>query len=181
MPEFDPAPSEDALDAERDAWVEAHDTRDRVKQVLAGTREPAPASAIADEARCSERAAQKHLERLAEEGIALRSTDSRGARYRRNDAYHRWKRANRLSIEHSVEELLDRIAELEDADEQYRERFDAAAPSDVTFPPDDADHEALHARWEALNTWESVRRDREVYDDALRLARDRENGTLTAD
>lgn len=173
MASFDPAPAEDALESEREAWAARHDTRSRVRQVITGTREPVSAAEIADRARCSTNAARKYLDELAEERLVLASTGRRGARYRRNDEYFRWRRAFDLSREHPASALVDRLSDLEGRTSNFRDRFGAASPDEVDFPPEDVPHEDLHDLWEALNEWESVRREVSLHEDALRLSRRR--------
>lgn len=181
MTEIGPAPSTDALEEEMASWEQTHDTRQRIKDVMVGVREPTPVSGIADRARCSTKTARKHLEELVEERIVSKVADPQGARYRRNDEYFAWRRAHRLSVEHAEPELLDQLDALEDEDRSYRERFDAESPTDVEFPPEDAGHEEIHELWEALTAWETLRSDIERRREALRLARKRGSEALSAD
>jgi hypothetical protein len=52
---------------------------------------------IADRADCSPNAAKKHLDRLAEMGIARAKKDSRPAAYERNEGYLGWQEASRMA------------------------------------------------------------------------------------
>lgn len=178
MTAFGPGPSEDAEAAERDAWAESRDTRQRVRDVLVGLREPVSAAAVAERAECSPNAARKHLADLADLGVARAVTDGETARYVRNDEYLRWRRADELAGDESVEALLDDLASLEARDEAFGADLDAASPDDVTFP-DDADHETVEDLWNQVSKWETVRREMDVVRDAIRMARRRRDG-LTA-
>lgn len=181
MENFDPAPPDELLEEEETAWKQSHDTRERIKHVLIGLREPTPVSQIAESAHCAAKTARKHLEAFADERLALKIDDPQGTRYCRNDEYFAWRRAHQLSVEHTETALLDRLGELEARVQAYQNQFDATAPSDVAFPPEDATHEEIHELWEALTTWETVVRDIDRYREALRLSRKRSNDTLFAD
>lgn len=178
MSEWGPEPSEDALDAEREEWVESHDTRQRVKDVMIGIREPVPASEVAERAQCSPNAARKHLEEFVDLGVVQARTDGGTRRYVRNDEYFRWRRANRLACTKSAEWLLDELKELEERDEAFREKFETSTPADVRLP-DDADHADIHDRLEASREWATIREEMNVYRDAIRMAR-RSGDELTA-
>ena len=171
-------PSEDTLDAEREEWVETHDTRQRVKDVITGVREPIPASEVAERAQCSPNAARKHLEEFVDLGVVQARTDGRTRRYVRNDEYFRWRRANRLACTKSVEWLLDELKELEERNVAFREKFEVSTPADVRLP-DDAGHADIHDRLEASREWATIREEMNVYRDAIRMAR-RSGDELTA-
>lgn len=181
MADFDPAPPDDLLEEEVAEWKQRHDTRQRIKQVLIGIREPVPASQIAEQARCSSKTARKHLEDLVDERIVLKVNDPQGDRYCRNDEYFEWRRAHQLSVNHSETELLGKLDDLETQEQTYQSQFDALSPTIVDFPPENATHDEIHEMWEELTAWETLRRDIERYREALRLARKRSNEALLAD
>jgi hypothetical protein len=79
--------------------------------VLVGSQTFLTAQEFADRADCSETAAQDALEQLSEMLIAERQ-DGRPVRYRRNESYLRWKRAESLAREYGPEELREWIDEL---------------------------------------------------------------------
>ena len=101
MSSFGPVPSDSAIEDEITDWKQSQGTRQRVKQVVAGVRTPLAASDVAEQAHCTTKSARKYLEELTDERIARKIDDSRGARYQRNEEYHRWRRADALSTEHS--------------------------------------------------------------------------------
>lgn len=181
MADFGPAPSDEMVEEEVAAWTQTHDTRQRIKHVLTGIRDPVPVSQIADRARCSPKTARKHLEDLVDERIVLKVDDPQGARYQRNDEYFAWRRAHQLSIEYTEAELLEQLGELETQEQTYQAHFDAVSPTHVDFPPADATHAELHELWETVTAWETLRRDIERYREALRLARKRRDEPLVAD
>ena len=88
MTEFDPAPTSD--DTQR-RWQTGTDTFGRVYDVVLGVTSPTAYTEIAELADCSPNAARKHLDRLAEMGIARAERDSRPATYERNEGYLEWQ------------------------------------------------------------------------------------------
>lgn len=179
MTDFDPAPLEETERREREEWIETTDTRQRVREVVSGLREPTPVREIADQAACSENSARKHLADLADLGVVRETADDQGARYCRNDEFFRWRRANELAREHSVDALADRLADLEAEAERYREEYGVASPDEV--PVEDApDHASAHDRWRDATEWATVRRDVGVHRDAIRIARRQNEGELRA-
>jgi predicted ArsR family transcriptional regulator len=170
MSEFDPAPSDEALEQQRKRWVETRDTHQRIKDIIVGIRQPAPIAQIAEQAQCSKNAARKHLTELADLGVAQKETASQRTRYSRNDEYFRWHQANELAATNSAEELFDRLQTLEVVDEEFQERYGVSTPDAVPFPKD-ADHETIHERWEAIGEWTTIRRDTVIYRDSIRIVR----------
>jgi predicted ArsR family transcriptional regulator len=168
MDEFDPVPSPESENGSR-RWQEGTDTFGRVYAVLLGIRSPTPYTEIAETADCSPNAAKKHLDRLTEMGIAESDTDGRPAKYARNDGYLEWQEASRIANALSVEEIRDRVRELEAKRTTYEERFETTDPA--TLSAVDAEtHDAVHERMEALSDWKSIIRDVRLYDLARRLA-----------
>lgn len=178
MAEFEPDPSETALADERETWTESQDTRQRIRSVVMGLREPTTAAEIADRAACSTNAARKHLKEFLDMGVVREAAGSDGTRYVRNEAYIRWRRANELATTHTVDALLDRLEDLQRRDEQFRTQFDAPVPEDVELP-EEATHAELEERLEAVSEWATVRESIDRHREALRIART-EDGRLTA-
>lgn len=176
--EFDPAPPDDALAREREVWQETTNTRERIRAVVMGLQEPASAMTIAERAQCSANAARTHLEEFVDIGMVRKHEHSAGARYIRNEAYVHWRRANELATSHTIEELLEELAALEARGEEFRERFDAATPSDVDLPTE-ATHAELEAQLVTLSEWATVREAIDRHKEAIRIAR-RSDSQLTA-
>ena len=177
MARFDPAPSDEALAQEREVWQETTNTRERLRAVVMGLQEPASATTIAERAQCSVNAARTHLAEFADIGIVRKHDRSAGTQYVRNESYVHWRRANELATSHTIEELLEELATFEARDEQYRERFDAATPSDVDLP--EATHAELEVQLETLSEWATVRESIDRHKEAIRIAR-RSDSRLTA-
>jgi DNA-binding transcriptional ArsR family regulator len=170
MSEFDPSPSSDTLEREREVRRETRDARQRVREVLLSSRGPTGVGTIAERADCSPNTARKHLRDLADLGIARAVTDGEMTRYRRNDEFVRWRRANRLVERFDAPALLDRVGELEDRDEAFAAEFGVTSPGAVPIP-EDADHATVEEHWERAREWAAVRDDLAVARDALRMAR----------
>jgi predicted ArsR family transcriptional regulator len=178
MSDFGPEPDETALTEEREDWTNSQDTQERIRAVITGLQEPATAATIAERAACSPNAARKHLDAFVTLGVIRKRENSRGARYVRNDAYFRWRRANELAENHTVEELLDAVADLETQAEQFQQQFDAPTPEDVDLP-EEATHAELEDRLESLSVWETIREAIDRHKEAIRISR-HESGKLTA-
>lgn len=170
MEEFDPAPDAGDDGIGRSRWQAGSDTFDRVYRTLLGTTDPTPYGEIADVASCSPNAARKHLDRLVEMGIARIESGSRPARYERNDGYLEWQRANRIAAERSIDELTERVRQLEAEREEYESRFDARDPASASALDGD-DHASVHERMEAIADWHATVRDIRLYELARQLAR----------
>lgn len=178
MANFDPEPATDALTDEQEAWAQEQDTRTRIRAVVTGLREPATAATVAERANCSTNAARKHLEEFVELGLAQHRHAETGAHYIRNEAYFRWRRANELATRHTVEQLLDKLGDLEARDQQYKNEFAADSPDEVPLPAE-ATHANLESRLQTLSEWQTIREAIDRHKDALRIAR-REDGQLPA-
>ena len=166
MSDFDPTPTGEAA---QQRWQDGTDTFGRVYDVLLGVTSPTAYTEIADVAECSPNAAKKHLDRLAEMGIARADRDSRPATYERNEGYLEWQDATRIAADLSIDEIIDRAAELEQQRADYEAQFDAATPAAVSVF-DATDHETLHERMVAVSDWHSVIRDLQLYELARQLS-----------
>lgn len=166
MTEFDPAPSsEDA----RQRWHGDTDTFGRVYDVLLGITTSTAYTDVAELANCSPNAAKKHLERLTEMGIARSQPEDSPARYRRNDGYLEWQDASRIASDQTVEEIIERVAELEARRSEFEECYSTTDPQSVSvFDLDD--HEAVHERMAEVSKWQGIVRDIRLYELARRLA-----------
>jgi len=165
MTEFDPAPEADT----QRRWQEGTDTFGRVYDVVLGITSPTAYTEIAELADCSPNAAKKHLERLAEMGIARADSDSRPARYERNEGYLEWQDASRIATELTLEEILDRVEALEAQRNEYESQFGTTDPADVSVF-DHSDHDTIHERMTAVSEWQGVIRDIRLYELARQLS-----------
>ncbi|MCD2204923.1 DUF7342 family protein [Halobacterium sp. KA-6] len=168
MSGFDPAPQNDSNGA-RKRWMAETDTFDRVYDVILSITTPTPYGDIADRADCSANTAKKHLDRLAEMGVVHKDEQSRPTRYERDDGYLEWQEARRIAHELTVDEIIDRVADLEAQRDAYEQRFETTDPASVTvFEVDD--HDAVHERMEAVSDWQATTRDIRLYELARQLA-----------
>ncbi|MBX0305442.1 winged helix-turn-helix domain-containing protein [Haloarcula salinisoli] len=166
MTEFDPAPESPATERR---WQQGEDTFSRVYDVAMGITSPTPAAEIADVADCSPNAAKKHLDRLAKMGIVSVNRDGRPVQYERNEGYLEWQDASRIADELTVEEIIERVSELEEERADYEDEFDATDPTAVSVYDQDS-HEAIHDRMAAVSEWHGVIRDIRLYELARQLA-----------
>ncbi|WP_436926210.1 DUF7342 family protein [Halosimplex amylolyticum] len=166
MTEFDPSPSSD--DTQR-RWQTGTDTFGRVYDVVLGVTSPTAYTEIATLADCSPNAAKKHLDRLAEMGIARADRDSRPATYERNEGYLEWQDSSRIATELSVEEIIDRVEALESQRAEYEAQFGTTDPTDISVF-DDGEHETIHERMAAVSEWQGVIRDIRLYELARQLS-----------
>jgi DNA-binding transcriptional ArsR family regulator len=166
MTEFDPAPTSD--DTQR-RWQTGTDTFGRVYDVVLGVTSPTAYTEIAELADCSPNAARKHLDRLAEMGIARAERDSRPATYERNEGYLQWQEASRIATELSVEAIIGRVETLEAQQTEYEAQFETSDPAAVNVFDHDS-HETIHERMTAVSEWQGVIRDIRLYELARQLS-----------
>lgn len=169
MTDFDPVPDQHAVDDVRDRWRERTDTFDRVYDTVLGVTESTSYAEIASIAACSPNAAKKHLDRLAEMGIVRADHDVQPAQYQRNDSYLEWQEATRLSADRTVDELIDRVEELEERRDEFVDEFETDDPSTVSVFDDD-DHERVHERMDQLSEWHALERDIRLYELARQIS-----------
>ena len=166
MTEFDPVP-EHGTEASR--WQEGTDTFGRVYDVVLGVTSPTAYTDVAELADCSPNAAKKHLDRLAEMGVARANREHRPATYERHDGYLEWQDASRIAADLSVDEIISRVAALEERRAEYEDRFETTDPNAVSAF-EAADHETIHDRMIAVSEWKGVIRDIRLYELARRLS-----------
>jgi hypothetical protein len=152
-----------------DPFERGEDAEKRVYDTVLGAREPTAARAIADRAGCDPKTACKYLDWFARLGI-VREHDGQPRTYERNDSFFEWRYANELAESHTAEELGERVAELSERIEAYRERYDAEDPSEVdALAVASGDIEAV---WAELTDWTSVLQELRQHDRARQLSSD---------
>lgn len=166
MSEFDPAPDSPR---ETPRWQDGTDTFGRVYDVVLGLTSPTTYTRVAELADCSPNAAKKHLDRLAEMGIARADRDSRPATYERNDGYLEWQEASRIATDLSLDAIIDRVEALEQRRTEYEAEFGTTDPATVTVF-DAEDHDTIHDRMTAVSDWQGVIRDVRLYELARQLS-----------
>lgn len=157
-------------DQVREEWKADTTGYERVKAVLAQTSEPRTASEFADRALVSEPTARKHLEELAELGVADAVEDGRATRYKRSEEHVLNRRIRELRETHTRAELVEGIQEMKQELRDLRTSLDAESPEELAVRLD-ADDDA----WADVSRWRTTRKNLAVaqaaltYDDAHRL------------
>lgn len=141
-------------------------TRERVYDVALQLREPTRVSVVAERAECDTETARDYLNWFAEMGL-VREHGGRPIRYERNDSYLRWRRIDRIRERRSEREIVDALAETLDAIEEYRSRFDAESPGEVSLVAA-SERMPTEEAWEALSEWETLERRAALLDAARR-------------
>jgi hypothetical protein len=134
--------------------------------VIVQLREPTKVSTIATRADCDTETARDYLEWFAEMGM-VRERSGRPVRYERNDSYLKWRRIEQIRQQYSEDEIVERLKETLEAATEYRDRFDAHAPDDVSLL-EESHEESVEAVWEAVSTWKTLEERAALLDAARR-------------
>lgn len=153
MPESESPPEFD-LASRFTSELEAAPADERVYRTALQLYEPTRVAIIADRASCATDTARRHLERLADIGVLERVGDS-PLTYRRNESYFEWRKRDRLK-QLTSEQLQDQLTELTTRDREFKEFYDAEAPSDVDAL-DHSSYDQVEEVWLDLSEWETVR------------------------
>ncbi|QPV61556.1 hypothetical protein I7X12_12365 [Halosimplex litoreum] len=140
--------------------------RERMLDVILLLREPAKVSTIAERAGCDTETARDYLGWFTEMGM-VRERAGRPVRYERNDSYWRWRRIEQIREKYSDDEIVEVLSETMDQIADYRERFDAETPADVSLV-DAEDGTSVEATWKALSDWQTLERRATLFDAARR-------------
>jgi hypothetical protein len=81
--------------------------------------------------------------------------DGRPVRYERNDAYFQWRRIDHIREDHSEQEIVEALSDAIDEIEDYRARFDADHPGEVSLV-EASRNMATEDAWEALSEWKTL-------------------------
>src|SRR6056297_126371 len=154
-----PPPFEDAFSGD--------DVEQRIYGTVLQTREPATASAIAEQVECDPKTARKYLGWFAELGIVTRH-DGHPATYERNDAYFQWRRINQLAAEHTVDELQEHVRNLTTRITDYEDTYDATTPAavDAVDAAETSDERTIDNVYSDLADWATARDERKRYERA---------------
>lgn len=142
----------DINDAVREEWIAETTPFDRVKEVLLATTTYCYAKSIAERARVSEPSARKHLNTLADAGLAETDETGQGTKYKRSRETVAMSRIRELHSELSKQELVEGIRDLKTNIKAYQEQYDVTNPDDlaVELEPDDGEGWTAISRWRAL-------------------------------
>lgn len=126
--------------------------RERMLDVIVGLRTPATVTEVADRVDCDPETARDYLGWFAEMGM-VHEHPGRPVRYVINRSYLRWRRIERIREALAEEEIVEELASTRATITEFRERFDADHPDDVSLLTVDDDVEAA---WEALSAWQTA-------------------------
>lgn len=176
----EPPPDFDAWE-DPDSLLRNRPIRERMLDVIVQIRTPTTVAEIAGRVDCDTETARDYLEWFATMGIATEHP-GRPVRYERNRSYLRWRRIERLRRAYTDEELVARLERSMSDVRDYRERFDAARPEEVSLLAfaDEADAD-VESVWEALSAWKTVRERAELLDAARRGDTATDAGPLRVD
>ncbi|WP_080505184.1 DUF7342 family protein [Halorubrum aethiopicum] len=161
------APDLDELES-AESLLKGGPIRKRLLDVVVALRTPTKVSTIAKRADCDTETARDYLEWFDEMGMVHRH-DGRPVRYERNDAYFQWRRIDRLREEYSEQEIVDALGDVLEQIEDYRTRFDAEHPDEVSLVETTRDQDlSTEAAWEALSEWETLKQRAALLDAARR-------------
>jgi hypothetical protein len=159
----DESPDFDAWD-EPEALFTDQPIRERMLDVVFQLRDTTPVAAIADRVECDTETARDYLEWFVDAGI-VREHPGRPVRYELNRSYLRWRRVERIQTDYTDEEIVDELETALTAIDNYRERFAASDPDEVSLL-EVADADALAEVWEALSEWKTIQKRAELLDAA---------------
>ena len=142
----------DVNEAVVEEWTAETTPFDRVKEVLLTTTSYQYANSIAERARVSEPSARKHLNTLADAGLADTNDAGQGTRYKRSRETVAMTRIQELHAELTKSELVDGIRDLKAKINAYQDEYDVTDPDDlaVELAADDGEGWAAISRWRAL-------------------------------
>ena len=155
----------DVNEAVVEEWVAETTPFERVRHVLHATTEPEYANRLADRARVSEPTARKHLDILAEAGIADTTTTGRGTQYKRSRQTVAMQRIRDLHAQLSRAELADGIRALRDRVRSYQDDHGATDADDLALQFASVND----AEWGVVAEWRALERDLDVAQAALAL------------
>jgi hypothetical protein len=169
-------PDFDSLDDPADV-VRNGRTREQVYSTVLQLDEPATVAEIADRAGPGTDATREYLRWFADMGLVSQVTE-RPERYEVNHNYLRWRRANRLSENYREAEIVQRLQDVTEEIQRYRDEFDVRHPDDVDIRAvaDDGDEDVADV-WKTVSAWETAEGRRDVLADALDMARGNSQST----
>lgn len=169
MSDFEPNPPQETINAIQDKWKEETDTFGRVYSTILGIADLKHCNEIADIAGCSSNAAKKHLDRLADMGIARKNPNPKWARYCRNEAYLEWQEANRIAEHLSTEEIIEEVRQLEIQSSEFEKQYESTDPNSASVYDGDS-HKEIHKRMKDISEWQKIEKDIRIYEFARHLA-----------
>lgn len=136
-------------------WKDETTAFDRVYSIASTTTEPKPASYIADEALVAENTARKHLERLVDIGVLLKTTDERPAKYIVDPLHARQQTIRDVLNEHDLESLIKFKEALYEKLESYKNEYGVNYPESLRKQAGDTESaEETKQLRKAANDWD---------------------------
>ncbi len=159
-PDFDSWESPESL-------VSGERTRDDFLDVALQLREPAPISEIANRADRGEDSAREYMRFFNQMGI-VKEFSGRPTRYEVNRNFIRWRRVEKLRNEYTESELIERLTNTDERVQEYRSRFDADSPADVSITRlADETGKDTESVWEEIGDWKTAETRRALLEAAL--------------
>lgn len=113
-------------------WKSETTPYERVREIISHTYEPITASTVAEQALTSPKTARKHLETLASDGfVEAVPNESGGKRYQRAPDSLIVEQATDILEGVSIDELSDRIEEMQRTIQNYRTDFGVGSPEEL--------------------------------------------------
>lgn len=179
MPTDTPAPGRPPIDSLESVFSEEPSIEERIYSLLVETTEGVTAPAVAEQLSCSTDTARKYLNWFSELGIASKH-DGRPVQYERNTEYFEWRYVNELANTRSLDTLRERVIEIQERIESFRDRYDATDPARIdVFDAADRLDMTIADAWDDLSTWASLEDELRLHDRARRRLSDR--ATANAD
>jgi predicted ArsR family transcriptional regulator len=157
-------------------WEAETTPYERVREVISRQYAAVSADAVADTARTSPKTARKYLEALADEGyVATEAGEHGSTRYRRSPESLVVEQAADILDRVSVDELVDRITEMRERIDRFRERYDAESPEALTADRTNGllsedESRAAELDSDELREWQTTRRNLAFANAALSIA-----------
>lgn len=165
-------PDFDALE-DPDDLLEGERTRDDFLSVALQLREPMPIAEIADRAGRGEDSAREYMRWFETIGLVRRASED-PEQYETNQSYLYWRRVDRIRNNYRDTDIVERLQDVLDEIDEFRERYDAARPGEVDIVPTararDVDVEDV---WEDISRWKTLHARRNLLEDALNREQDR--------
>jgi len=153
--------------------LEGERTRDDFLSVALQLREPTPIAEIAERAGRGADAAREYMRWFETIGLVRRASDD-PEQYETNQSYLYWRRVDRIRRTFRDTEIVERLQEVLDELDEFRERYEASRPTEVdivsTAEAREVDVEAV---WEDVSRWKTLLARRNLLEDALDRAQDR--------
>ncbi|PSP76991.1 transcriptional regulator [Halobacteriales archaeon QS_1_68_20] len=145
-------------------WKAETTARERVREVLLETTEYATAAEIADRALVSEPTARKFLNELVEDGVGVTDREGRTTRSKRHEHRLVQDRIEELRTEHTHQELVDAIREMNERIQEFRETYGVERPEDLAV-----ELEPGEEGWADVGRWRSTRQNLALAKAALQV------------